>query len=90
MIGARRRSEVMRYELRMRTIKGREIRTAHTAFRHLDESGNPVFDGALEDITGRREREANSRIWPTSATPGRCYRQGQSGATATGNHCPHS
>jgi diguanylate cyclase (GGDEF)-like protein/PAS domain S-box-containing protein len=49
--------EVMRYELRMRTVKGREIRTADTAFRHLDESGNPVFDGALEDITRRRELE---------------------------------
>ncbi|MEF8833713.1 MAG: sensor domain-containing diguanylate cyclase [Halofilum sp. (in: g-proteobacteria)] len=49
--------EVMSYELRMRTVKGREIRTADTAFHHLDESGNPVFDGALEDITRRRELE---------------------------------
>jgi len=51
------KGEVMRYELRMRTVKGREIRTADTAFRHLDESGNPVFDGAFEDITRRRELE---------------------------------
>ncbi len=50
--------EVFRYELHMRTVKGREIRTADTAFRHFDESGNPVFDGALEDITRRRELEA--------------------------------
>jgi diguanylate cyclase (GGDEF)-like protein/PAS domain S-box-containing protein len=49
--------EVFRYELHMRTLKGREIRTADTAFRHLDDSGNPVFDGALEDITVRRELE---------------------------------
>ena len=51
------KGEVMRYELRMRTVKGREIRTADTAFWHLDESGNPVFDGAFEDITRRRELE---------------------------------
>lgn len=50
--------EVFRHELHMRTLKGREIQTADTAFRHLDESGNPVFDGALEDITRRRELEA--------------------------------
>ncbi len=50
--------EVFRYELHMRTVKGREIRAADTAFRHFDDSGNPVFDGALEDITRRRELEA--------------------------------
>ncbi|GEM_PF-2507535 len=49
--------EVFRYELHMRTIKGREIRTADTAFRHFDGSANPVFDGVLEDITQRRELE---------------------------------
>lgn len=50
--------EVFQYELRMRTVKGREILAVDTAFRHLDELGNPVFDGALEDITRRRELEA--------------------------------
>lgn len=50
--------EVLRYELHMRTVKGRAIRAADTAFRHFDESGNPVFDGALEGITRRRELEA--------------------------------
>ena len=49
--------EVMRYELRMRTVKGREICAADTAFHHLDGSGNPVFDGALEDITRRCQLE---------------------------------
>ena len=49
--------EVFRYELHMRTVKGREIHTVDTAFRHFDESGHPVFDGALEDITRRRELE---------------------------------
>lgn len=50
--------EVFRYELHMRTVQGREIRAADTAFRHFDESGNPVFDGTLEDITRRRALEA--------------------------------
>ena len=49
--------EVFRYEIRMKTLTGRVIRTADTAFHHLDENGEPVIDGALEDITRRRELE---------------------------------
>lgn len=49
--------QIFRYELRMRTVTGRLIWTADSAFRHLDEDGNPVIDGILEDITRRRELE---------------------------------
>ena len=49
--------QVYRYELQLRTLKGRVIWCADTAYEHLDEQGNHVFDGVLEDITRQRELE---------------------------------
>lgn len=49
--------QVYRYELQLRTLKGRVIWAADTAYEHLDEHGNHVFDGVLEDITRQRELE---------------------------------
>ena len=49
--------EVYRYELQLKTFSGRVIWAADTAYEHLDEHGNHVFDGVLEDITRQRELE---------------------------------
>lgn len=45
------RGEVFRYESRLRTLGGREIRIANTARRYLEEDGKPTIDGVIEDIS---------------------------------------
>ena len=49
--------EILRYEMRLRTLKGRVIQCVDTAFQHEDEMGQIVFDGVLEDVTRQRELE---------------------------------
>lgn len=49
--------EVLRHEIRMRTLEGNTIWVADTAHLHQDEDGRQVFDGVLEDITRRRQLE---------------------------------
>ena len=48
---------VFRCELRMRTLRGRTIWTADSAFRHLDEEGRPVIDGILEDKANMSQQD---------------------------------
>lgn len=57
------RGELLRRELYMRTLRGREICVADTAYRHRGEQGDIVFDGVLEDVTMRKhlERELERR-----------------------------
>jgi len=45
-------------ELRARSLQGRPIWIAITAYKHEDEYGTVFFDGVVEDITERKEAEA--------------------------------
>jgi diguanylate cyclase (GGDEF)-like protein/PAS domain S-box-containing protein len=45
-------------ELRARSLRGRPIWIAITAYKHEDEYGTVFFDGVVEDITERKEAEA--------------------------------
>lgn len=51
------RDKLFRHELHLRTIKGKAIWVADTAFRHVNEGGQEVFDGVMEDITDRKRLE---------------------------------
>ncbi|MFA9459757.1 diguanylate cyclase [Thiohalorhabdus methylotrophus] len=51
------KGSVQREEVRMRSLRGRPIWAAVTAYRHRDPDGTIYFDGTMEDITTRKEAE---------------------------------
>lgn len=55
------RQTLNRQEVKLRTLKGRSIWAAITAASRVREDGSIIFDGIVEDISDRKEYEAQLR-----------------------------